>query len=236
MNVFLTSPGRSGTHWLGFLLRSLFGLKKMNVKYKFEDRDYLIEELLTSNFDNSIVIKHIPLGDLKDISLRMNIICIYRDPRDALVSAAHYLINNYSEECLNNWGESIYKPESIKESIELYIKHGYHNEWYISYINNRALVNNFSIKYEDLVCNTKKILESISGFLDIHVSDSDLNKAITTHSFERLSKGRKVGVEDISSHFRKGIIGDWRNVLTKDQNIEFINRHGYILKGLCYGL
>lgn len=237
MNVFLTSPGRSGTHWLGFIIRSLFGLKKeIGLKFKYNYRRDFIDHVCHSNEVNSIYIKHIPLLDLKSLSTSMNIVCIYRDPRDAMVSAAHYLNFNYSEECLDNWGELNYRNVSFQDKLNYYIENGYHNEWYTSYIAHRLSIRNFGIKYESLVNDPCEAIKSMCKYFGAIVDTADIQRAIESNTFEILSKGRKPGTENTQSHFRKGVIGDWKNVLNKDQNNRYIKRHGFILEALSYEL
>ena len=57
--------------------------------------------------------------------------------------------------------------------------------------------------------------------------------AIRACRFERLT-GRARGKEDISSHERKGIVGDWRNYFTDRVKGVFKERFGPLL--LCDGL
>ena len=46
------------------------------------------------------------------------------------------------------------------------------------------------------------------------VDAASLKAVVSKHSFEKLSGGRKRGSEDIASHYRKGIQGDWQNHFT----------------------
>src|SRR6202034_3098967 len=46
------------------------------------------------------------------------------------------------------------------------------------------------------------------------VDPQRLKAVATKHSFERLSGGRQRGSEEVSSHYRKGIHGDWQNHFT----------------------
>lgn len=46
---------------------------------------------------------------------------------------------------------------------------------------------------------------------DIKLNSKILSSIIDRNNFEKMSGGRKVNEEDIQSHYRKGIPGDWRN-------------------------
>ena len=42
--------------------------------------------------------------------------------------------------------------------------------------------------------------------------------------FKRLSGGRKVGQQDVKSHYRKGVPGDWKNHF-KPEHVAHFKRH-----------
>ena len=52
--------------------------------------------------------------------------------------------------------------------------------------------------------------------------------------FETKTAGRKEGEEDVTSHYRKGVAGDWRNHFTQAHVDEFKTRYGDLLVRLGY--
>ena len=56
---------------------------------------------------------------------------------------------------------------------------------------------------------------------------------ILANRFEARS-GRKPGEEDVTSHERKGIAGDWRNYFTPKVTREFKQRYGSLLVATGY--
>jgi hypothetical protein len=58
--------------------------------------------------------------------------------------------------------------------------------------------------------------------------------ALGRFSFQRLSGGRQVGVEDRDSHYRLGVAGDWRNHLTDRHLAAFRERFGDLAERLGY--
>lgn len=64
---------------------------------------------------------------------------------------------------------------------------------------------------------------------------SYVDNALQRFSFTRLSKtGRKPGEEDVNSHYRKGVSGDWKNHLTEKHLEHFRNIHGDLVERLGY--
>jgi len=53
-------------------------------------------------------------------------------------------------------------------------------------------------------------------------------------SFNNLTKGRKRGSENINSHYRKGVSGDWKNKFSKNIKNVFKEKHGDLLIHLGY--
>jgi len=86
------------------------------------------------------------------------------------------------------------------------------------------------IRYEDLLVNDSMILEEVllkKCLLDVEMET--FRKAVSSCRFESLSQGRKRGEEDVSSHVRKGIAGDWRNYFTPKVKKFFKQRYGDLL-------
>lgn len=69
------------------------------------------------------------------------------------------------------------------------------------------------LRYESLVADPAPELARIFSFLGIDSEPETVAACIETARFERLSGGRERGADDPGSHFRKGVVGDWRNHL-----------------------
>lgn len=61
-----------------------------------------------------------------------------------------------------------------------------------------------------------------------------LKEILTKKSFRRLSGGRRRGQENVQSHYRKGIPGDWRNHLEAVHIRAFKSDHNDLLVKLGY--
>ena len=76
------------------------------------------------------------------------------------------------------------------------------------------------VKYEDLIVDEAIGFQKIINHCEIQVSPEHLQNVLERNNFQARS-GRPKGVEDISSHHRKGIAGDWANHFTDQLKKEF---------------
>lgn len=85
------------------------------------------------------------------------------------------------------------------------------------------------LRYEDLLVNPLLILEDVLiERLEMPVSLAALDRAIRRTHFETVYK-RKLGEEDVSSHGRKGVPGDWKNHFTPEIRRQFVAKYGQLL-------
>jgi lipopolysaccharide transport system ATP-binding protein len=86
------------------------------------------------------------------------------------------------------------------------------------------------VRYEDLLDRDEEILDEVLlQEFGLPVERNRLREIIRANRFERLTGGRPRGTEDISSHERKGIAGDWRNYFTDPVKAAFETIFGNIL-------
>lgn len=75
-------------------------------------------------------------------------------------------------------------------------------------------------RYEEFLRDELGQFERVLKYCQIELSPGRLQEIVATYSFERMS-GRPKGVEDITSHHRKAVAGDWKNYLTGELLGEF---------------
>ena len=84
------------------------------------------------------------------------------------------------------------------------------------------------VRYEDLIANELPQFEKIVAHCEIDVSPAQLREIVGRNSF--LSRaGRQPGEDDVASHYRKGISGDWQNYFTPQIKEEFKRQFGQVL-------
>jgi len=74
-----------------------------------------------------------------------------------------------------------------------------------------------NIRYEDLLADFSGTVRALLTFLDVDTSQETIANLRRETDFKQLSGGRAPGETDPNSYFRKGVAGDWRQILSKAQ-------------------
>lgn len=168
------------------------------------------------------------------------VIVTYRDLRDVVIARYHRLMKFPKKSGDPNYSEyhKMKKSDAINDSIEVvskdYIK--WINGWF-ELANNE---NNFVIfiKFEDLIKNPKFEFKRILNFYEIDLDDELINQICLN------TEGKKDMVTNLnesrilpwalSSNFRTGKIGNWKNEFTEENIIKAKNYLGKSLIELNY--
>jgi lipopolysaccharide transport system ATP-binding protein len=94
----------------------------------------------------------------------------------------------------------------------------------LSWLNTDVL----TIRYEDLIADEFNQFKRIIEHCQLKIEDDQLRRIVEANSFEART-GRKRGEEEVQSHFRKGISGDWQNYFTDQIKEEFKALFGGVL-------
>jgi lipopolysaccharide transport system ATP-binding protein len=91
------------------------------------------------------------------------------------------------------------------------------------------------IRYEDLLERDEEILAHVLLHrCRLGVDPGKFHEAVRTNRFEARTGGRRPGEEDLGSHERKGIAGDWRNHFTDKVRTAFKKLYGSVLIATGY--
>ena len=235
-SIFLSTAGRCGTHWMKHILSYTLELKSDYQSYlqinpnkvALRTSKDAIREMKKKEEEHpggSIFVGHNPIIELMPLKEMVNIIAVIRDPRDICVSATYYMMKN-DEEFDQNKFDQLFQGE--------FIGGGPNPDYNESFIKDIKKIPHVVLKFEDMVSNS---YESMSIILDSFSYEYDkelLKTAIEKYSFKTLSSGREVGVEDRGNHYRKGLIGDWKNYFTEEKNKEFCERHKLLMERWGY--
>ncbi len=77
------------------------------------------------------------------------------------------------------------------------------------------------IRFEELARDGERAFARLLGHCGVELTRRQLAALLAPASFEARSGGRSPGVEELGSHERKGIVGDWREHLRGDLLAEF---------------
>jgi len=91
-----------------------------------------------------------------------------------------------------------------------------------------------ALKYEDILARDEEILGRVLiGHCRLAITPERLKEVVLANRFEARA-GRKRGEEDVKSHERKGVVGDWRNHFTDSFAKAFKARYGELLVATGY--
>jgi hypothetical protein len=169
---------------------------------------------------------------------------VIRDLRDTLIS--WYFSARYSHPTTGNPGlagrradlEHLDQEEGILYMLENRLRGAskIQSTWAIAAQEEEARMQDASaprteyiVRYEDLWADQVTGFTRICNHIGLKVGPGRLQKVVENMSFESRSGGRKPGEEDVTSHFRKGVPGDWRTHFTPRITAAFKNVYGRVL-------
>ncbi|MFQ5922925.1 MAG: sulfotransferase domain-containing protein, partial [Anaerolineales bacterium] len=140
---------------------------------------------------------------------------IFRDPRDIVVSWYFSVRNTHSaspgilrhRKVLRSLGRVEGMEYTILE-LQRYGLFAAMDSWAHADRHRRDVL---LCRFEDLIADSATNLSAIFRHCEIEVPPHVLQQVIQRHSFASLTGGRRRGAEDLRSHLRKGVAGDWRN-------------------------
>lgn len=149
-------------------------------------------------------------------------IFLLRNPKDVAVSMYHHLRGKKSISYQNNWNDF----------FELYLSGQVHyGSWFDFHLHWEKFLSSrqqvLYLTYEELKKNIKTCLSQLAAFLEIKVSAEVIDKVAIGSKLEEMKKNDKADCnwmrtnQNEAPHLRKGIVGDWRNYFTEEQNQRF---------------
>jgi hypothetical protein len=140
---------------------------------------------------------------------------VFRDPRDIVVS--HYFASRSGAQRSNDPRyEKLIDPDDgiswmMDRLEEMGLFSALHSWATMPQEDPRVLL----LRFEDLIGSRQfEVFKTLFVHCDIAVPDDVLQELLADHSFAILSGGRQPGEQDVTSHYRKGVAGDWRHCFT----------------------
>lgn len=161
-----------------------------------------------------------------------NVIVLWRDPRDIVISYYfHAIIGNshtnpaHTEAFRKACG--IVEPENIQKELPKFIRYMFSGKmsprftWSDFFDRWHGAEGCLHVSYEELRSSPAAAMTRISEYLSVDMDEAGLRAIIDKHSFEKQT-GRKPGEENQSSFARKGLVGDWVSYFT-DEAVSVFN-------------
>lgn len=156
---------------------------------------------------------------------RRRTLYVMRDGRDVVISEYYHRMRDRSADAslsaeLDYYLGAGYDPEAISANLPGFIRYlierSAYSTDYVSHVE-RALSHRYArVRYEDLIVDAHTALgDALARLLNESVDPKRLADAIDAQRFEKVT-GRKPGSEDAAEFVRKGVSGDWLNMLTRE--------------------
>jgi hypothetical protein len=154
---------------------------------------------------------------------------VVRDPRDLVVS--YYFSKKYSHPIMGGLGKIRNRLNDLDDIGKglIYIIDLLNNDGTFDAVRSWSKHRDNSdeitliLKYENITDKSRLFYKRLFSYLDINIPEELISYFENRYSFENLSFGRKKGEEDVCSHYRKGIHGDWKNYFTEEVKMYFKN-------------
>ncbi|NDV28633.1 sulfotransferase domain-containing protein [Desulfovibrio sp. JC010] len=235
MRILVYTLWRSGTHWLSRMLSDITGME-----YKFVpgEIDFSPQAFIDEQGNEFIMLEHLHEFAWHTHLLTQSekndfkIVMLYRDLRDVIVSSI-YMRKHVESKQKGEFRKS-FADMSFDEIFQFEIDTK--NDRYLYDVKQWAQLshpNYLAVKYEELKEDTPYYLTKICKHLEIPVNMTQLIEVVEKRSF-KVATGRNAGKEDVGSHDRKGVVGDYKEKLSEEQLQEIHNRYGEVLKELGY--
>jgi aryl sulfotransferase len=162
-----------------------------------------------------------------------------RNPLDVAVSFAHHLNTDIDRTIaiMNNPGYSFcQRSDRLYNQLRqrLLTWSGHVKSWV-----DESSIPLMVMRYEDMKEKPVETFSMSAAFIGLNYSCDEIGAALNFVSFSRLKeqeeeKGFNEKSANTRSFFRKGIVGDWKNVLTREQVNRIIEAHGETMKRFGY--
>lgn len=240
-DIYLVSYPKSGNTWMRYLLSyaiwpelSDVDLVEMaayfpsfNLKH---DSQVMLDNTAPCNqLKHRLIKHHSQYNKLAKKHVRKSI-CLIRDGRDVMVSYWYF--------CNQRDQTNIPFSEFIEISSKQDHSYGPWRQHVMGWLNAR-LDSKIIIRYEDLLSDTALCLKKALEFVEVDVSEPDIENAVSRASFEKLKKleqdkGFKLEQLRTVNFIRQGKRGSWKNVFTPGDIEKFNQHHGGPIPELNY--
>jgi len=154
---------------------------------------------------------------------------VVRDGRDGAVSGWHHNIREKGEAAFR-------KRFPDFAAYAAYFAEGH----YIPYIRKAQAFGQaegdryLEVRYEELHAEGERVTREMLEFLNVRADDAGVEACLKVGDFRAMSGGRERGEADAGSHFRKGVVGEWRSFFDERARRAFEDPAGGLLEELGY--
>lgn len=154
-----------------------------------------------------------------------------------------HTIRDGRDGCVSGWFHNLREnPDTFAKRFPTFESYAayFASQHYVRYIEaarawGRANPERYTeVRYEQLHERPAEETARILAFLGADASKASVDACVAAGAFERVSGGRTRGEADNASHFRKGVVGDWRGHFTPEAERVFREHAGALMDELGY--
>jgi len=224
--IFHVTHWKAGSQWIKKILRKL--APDRFIESQLEVGHFLKAPLQDGKIYTAVYVTKEQFESV-DLPKKWCRFVVIRDLRDTLISGYYSLKVSHT---VVSSKISSFRDELISRNIEDGLIYLIDNWLYLSANIQQSWLSSGEtlIKYEDLLNDDISILSDVLiNKCSIGLDVDEIKKTIMENRFEKLTGGRRCGIEDISAHERKGIAGDWKNYFTPRVTEYFKQKYGALI-------
>ncbi|XP_070589503.1 amine sulfotransferase-like [Erythrolamprus reginae] len=232
-DIFLITYPKSGTVWTQNILSLIFyeghrdGTENITVIERIPWLEYNIFKTdLTKLPSPRVICSHLPyyLVPKGLRNKRTKIIYVFRNPKDVLVSMYHFHKISVTLETPKDFDTFMEKFLAGKVGNSLWLDHI--EGWYT----HKDDFNILFLSYEEMKRDLRSSVLKICNFLGKELSEKVVDDVVHKATFDSMRADSRVNYRFIPSDqidfskgdfLRKGIVGDWKNIMTVAQSERF---------------
>lgn len=172
-------------------------------------------------------------ADLDHAHAEYPVLHFVRDPRDALISNYWSWVRSHRNNSstileFRHRASDMSVEDGLLDLIEIFPMGRQLSQW-----SEELWARSVQIRYESMLDNFNDTVRQMFSPAGIHLDEEMLNMLKQRTSFSSIS-GRDAGNEDVDSHYRKGVPGDWKQYETPALRAKFHDVWGWLGERLRY--
>ncbi|KAM7171976.1 sulfotransferase 6B1-like [Macrochelys suwanniensis] len=238
-DVLLASYPKCGSNWTQHILNDFINALPNNKEVSQLERFHVLEFEMSEKFQK---IKNAPSPRMfctylhyDDIPKavfenKVKVLVVLRNPKDAAVSYYHFYNKNPGLPNVSSWDEFFQKFMSGEVTWGSYFDHA------LSWNKHMAEENIMIITYEEMKENLPRGVKQIAEFLGFSLPEEKIRSIAENATFQSMSnKSQETHGRFAPMLFRKGDVGDWKNLFTETQSQEMDAKFEECLAGTKLG-